>query len=153
MYERILAYLDENGLTYKSLHHEVTLTSEESARVRGEDISIGGKALLLKYDKSFALFVLSSAKKLDSNAIKKHFGAKKLRFASKEELMEMTGLVPGSVPPFGRPLLDFDLYLDTSIVENERIAFNAGSLTDSVIMQVEDYLKIAPHEVLHFSKT
>ena len=153
MYKRILAYLDENGLTYKSLHHEVTLTSEDSARVRGEDISIGGKALLLKYDKQFALFVLSAARKLDSNAIKKHFGAKKLRFASKEELMEMTGLVPGSVPPFGRPLLDFDLYLDTSIVENERIAFNAGSLTDSVIMQVDDYLKIAPHEILHFSKT
>jgi prolyl-tRNA editing enzyme YbaK/EbsC (Cys-tRNA(Pro) deacylase) len=51
--------------------------------------------------------------------------------------------VPGSVPPFGEPILPFPLYADTSIASNEKIAFNAGSLTDSVIMQVSDYLRLA----------
>jgi len=51
-----------------------------------------------------------------------------LRFASREELLELTGLVPGSVPPFGRPILPFPLYVDTGIAANDRIAFNAGSL-------------------------
>lgn len=152
MYKKILAFLDEHAITYRTLHHEVTPTSEDSARVRGEDISIGGKALLLKYDKSFGLFVMSAACKLDSSALKKSLGAKKLRFATREELLEKTGLVPGAVPPFGRPLLDFPLFVDQTIVANERIAFNAGSLTDSVIMHVEDYLKIAPHNILEFSK-
>ena len=75
-----------------------------------------------------------------------------LKIPSCEELLEKTGLIPGAVPPFGTPLLDFPLFVDQSIVANERIAFNAGSLTDSVIMKVEDYLKIAPHQVLDFSK-
>lgn len=152
MHKQILAYLDEQAVSYRTLHHEITPTSEDSARVRGEDISIGGKALLLKIDKEFALFVMSAACKLNSSLIKKHFKAKKLRFASKEELFEKTGLPPGAVPPFGTPILDFPLYLDTSILANERIAFNAGSLTDSVIMHVEDYLRIAPHTILDFSK-
>jgi prolyl-tRNA editing enzyme YbaK/EbsC (Cys-tRNA(Pro) deacylase) len=66
--------------------------------------------------------------------------------------MTMTGLVPGSVPPFGRPILPFDLYVDDSIPANDRIAFNAGTLTDSIIMSVPDYLRVArPTDVFRFT--
>ncbi|MCK4591601.1 MAG: hypothetical protein KAT86_07585, partial [Candidatus Latescibacteria bacterium] len=81
------------------MHHEPTRTSAEAAEARGEDISIGGKAIVLKVDGSFKLFVLSASRKLNSSEIKEYFQAKKLRFASQEELLEITGLVPGSVPP------------------------------------------------------
>ena len=107
---------------------------------------------MMKVDDRFALFVLSAALRVDSQKIKNHFGAKKLRFASAEELMELTGLAPGSVPPFGRPMLDLDLYVDGSVVRNAVIAFNAGSLTDSVIISTEDYLKTAKPAVLDFSQ-
>jgi hypothetical protein len=70
-------------------------------------------------------------------------GARKLRFATAEELRERTGLVSGDVPPFGEPILPFALYADESVLENERIAFNAGSLTDSIIMQVSDWARIS----------
>jgi hypothetical protein len=36
-------------------------------------------------------------------------------------------------------------------MENERIAFNAGSLTDSIVMSVSDYAKLAHPEVFAFS--
>ena len=76
----------------------------------------------------------------------------KLRFASREELAELTGLVPGCVPPFGRPILPFLLYVDAAIRENDRIAFNAGSLTDSMILPMDDYLRLAqPEKVFAFS--
>ncbi|MCA9252578.1 MAG: YbaK/EbsC family protein [Phycisphaerae bacterium] len=143
--------LDDAGIAYRHIHHEVTRTSEDSARVRGEDLRIGGKALLVKTDDTFRLFVLSAANKFRSVAIKKHFGCKGVRFASADELMALTGLVPGCVPPFGKPILPFELYVDESIVANERIAFNAGSLTDSIIMNVDDYLQIAAPEIFAFS--
>ena len=111
---------------------------------------MGGKALLLKVDDVFRLFVLSADRKLDSAAVKKHFSAKKTRFASPEELHQLTGLVPGSVPPFGAPVLPFPLYVDPSVFENDRIAFNAGSLTDSVVMAVSDYRRLAVPEVFVF---
>jgi Ala-tRNA(Pro) deacylase len=94
---------------------------------------------------------LSAARKIDSSAIKTHFNVKKSRFASPEELLRLTGLVPGSIPPFGKPLLPFDVFVDRSILDNERIAFNAGSLTDSIIMTVDDYLRIARSQVFAFS--
>ena len=151
VFETIRQRLDEAGVSYRHLHHEPTYTSEEAARARGEEMRIGGKALLLKIGDVFYLFVLSATLKLDSSAVKRRFGAKRMRFATADELRDMTGLVPGSVPPFGRPILPFDLFVDESILANERIAFNAGSLTDSIIMAVEDYFRVAQPEVFRFS--
>jgi prolyl-tRNA editing enzyme YbaK/EbsC (Cys-tRNA(Pro) deacylase) len=75
-----------------------------------------------------------------------------LRFATADELKAATGLVPGSVPPFGRPILPFDLYLDSALTSNDRIAFNAGSLTDSMIVPMVDYLRVAqPADCFPFS--
>jgi len=114
---------------------------------------VGGKALVVKVGDEFRLFVLSAALKFDSAAVKQHFGVKKTRFADKEELLALTGLVPGSVPPFGEPILKMPLYVDPSILANEVIAFNAGSLTDSIIMSVADYLRIAKPDMMAFAQT
>lgn len=150
--ESIRAWLSEQGVAYRELEHEPTRTSEDSARVRGEELSIGGKALLLKVDDAFGLFVMSAALRVDSGAIRKKLNARRSRFATSDELFELTGLVPGSVPPFGRPILPFDLYVDESIGRNERIAFNAGSLEHSIFLQTGDYLRIAQPEIFRFAR-
>ncbi len=149
--QSIRKMLDERGVEYREVHHEQTFTSEQSAAARGESILIGGKTLLLKVGDEFRLFVLSAALKLDSHAIRKHLGVRTSRFANKEELAELTGLVPGCVPPFGEPILPFKLYVDESITRNERIAFNAGSLTDSIIMSTDDYVALAQPEIFRFA--
>ena len=149
--EKIRAWLAESSIDFGELHHEPTRTSEDSARVRGESTEIGAKALLIKVDKEFALFVLSAKLRANSRAIRDHLGARRTRFATADELAELTGLVPGSVPPFGEPILPFRLYVDESIQRLDRIAFNAGSLTDSMFLSTEAYFRIANAEVFSFS--
>jgi Ala-tRNA(Pro) deacylase len=144
--------LEAEGVAYRLVHHEPTRTSEDSARVRGESLKVGGKAILMKTGDTFRLFVISAELRIDSRSIKKRLGLSSLRFATAEELEELTGLVPGSVPPFGRPILPFDLYCDPSVFENEKIAFNAGSLTDSVIMATADYRRLANPDIFPFSR-
>jgi Ala-tRNA(Pro) deacylase len=142
--DAIRELLTSRGIQFREVHHEPTFTSEQSAQARGEDLRTGGKALLMKGDdEQYRLFVLPADRKVDSAAIRKTLGFKKLRFATAEELKTLTGLVPGSVPPFGKPILPFELYLDEAICSNERVAFNAGSLTDSIILSVADYLGVA----------
>jgi prolyl-tRNA editing enzyme YbaK/EbsC (Cys-tRNA(Pro) deacylase) len=148
---RIRDWLTSADITFREVRHEPTRTSEDSARARGEDLRVGGKAIVLKVDKTFRVFVLSAACKLDSAAIKKHFNARKLRFATADELDGTTGLPPGAVPPFGHPILPFDLFVDESVLQNEVIAFNAGSLTTSIIMLTGDYLAIANPTIFAFS--
>ncbi|MFK7817234.1 MAG: YbaK/EbsC family protein [Planctomycetaceae bacterium] len=145
--------LKSESVPFREVHHEPTSTSEESAAARGEELSTGGKALLMKAADEFRLFVLPADLRADSGSIRKRLGTKKMRFATREELLELTGLVPGSVPPFGKPILPFGLYVDSRIRDNERIAFNAGSLTDSIIMSAADYLRLAqPVDVFEFGK-
>jgi Ala-tRNA(Pro) deacylase len=146
----IRQHLNSLSIEFREIHHAPTFTSEESARARGEDLRIGGKALLIKTADVFRLFVLSASLKADSAAVREKFGVKKIRFATPAELKELTGLVPGSVPPFGPPILPFELYADTSVTSNEKIAFNAGSLEDSIILGVEDWLRAARPEVFRF---
>lgn len=143
VYASIRALLDRQGVGYRALEHEPTPTSEDSARVRGEPLAIGGKALSMRADGADVLLVLSASRRFNSKRFRKVIGARKLRFLTPEELYDACGLVPGSVPPFGRPVLPFALYLDASMVAQPRIAFNAGSLRRSVIMDRSDYQRVA----------
>lgn len=143
IFAAILERLKAAGVDYRHLQHEPTRTCEASALARNESLHIGGKSLVLKVDEQFVLLVLSAAQKAHSPGLRRAFGTRRIRFASAVELAERTGLPPGSVPPFGAPILPLPLYLDRSILANELIAFNAGSLTDSVIMRVADWLPLA----------
>jgi Ala-tRNA(Pro) deacylase len=148
---KIRTYLIENKITFKEVDHESAETCEKSAAARGEDLKIGGKTLLFKSKKGFSIFTLSAAKKLDSTKVRKILKSSKLRFARDEEFTELTGTVKGALPPLGRPILELDLYVDNSIFLNDKIAFNAGILTKSFILDIEDYKKIITYTAESFS--
>ncbi|MEM7457755.1 MAG: YbaK/EbsC family protein [Planctomycetota bacterium] len=149
---RLRSFLEQGGASFREIEHEPTHTSEQSAAARGESMSIGGKALVMKAGADrFVLLVIPADRKLDSTLLRKSMG-KRIRFATRDELDELTGLVPGSVPPFGRPVLPLDLFVDRKLTENDRVAFNAASLTTSFIMPMADYLRIVQPEVLDLSR-
>lgn len=109
--------------------------------------------MLLRTEETFRLFVLPAHRKLDSGAVKRHFGIKSLRFATPDELMALTGLVPGSVPPFGEPILPFELYADEAVgAEHGRVAFNAGSLSHSIVMAAADWWRVAQPKRFTFAQ-
>ena len=62
-----------HGLDIKIIEHPPTHTSEESAKERGESMSIGGKALIMKAGDKFGIFVLSAARTMDSKKLKDYF--------------------------------------------------------------------------------
>jgi prolyl-tRNA editing enzyme YbaK/EbsC (Cys-tRNA(Pro) deacylase) len=151
--DSVRSLVTQAGIAFTEKEHPPTKTSEESAAARGEPLSVGAKALLLRTDDVFRLFILPADRKLDSAAIKRELKVKSIRFATAEELLELTGLVPGSVPPFGPPILPFELFADSSVgVEFGRVAFNAGSLTNSIIMSAEDWRAVAKPREFGFGK-
>lgn len=137
LHQRLRQFLTQNKASFEEVEHVETLTCSESAKARGKDQKIGGKTLLLKDKRDFRLFTMSASLEFDSQKARHLLKSQKLRFASKEELWELTGAVSGALPPFGRPLQDLDLYVDPSVLDNEEIAFNAGLLTCSFIMNTK----------------
>lgn len=148
--DKIRDFLTRSGVTFTERQHQPTLTSAESAQARGEELSTGAKALLLKTDDQFTLFVLPADCRPNSNLVRQYLNVKRTRFASVQELQDLTGLVSGAVPPFGEPILPFKLYADFGVGKKSgRVAFNAGSLTNSIIMATNDWERISSAE--HFS--
>src|SRR4051812_23596478 len=103
--------LTEAGVPFREVHHEPTYTSEESAKARGEELRSGGKALLLKTEEFFRFFVWRGDGKLNRGGEKKLLGVKKPRSPPAEEWKKLPGLARGSVPPFGPPILTFELFV------------------------------------------
>lgn len=150
VFDRIKELLDANKIVYTLEHHVPTLTSAIAAEVRGVSMHSGAKAIVTKGQKTgkYYLFVMPADLKLDNAAVKATVG-EAVGFASDVEAV--TTCVPGSVPPFGS-IIGLPTYLDDRLAENEEIHFNAGSLTDSVTMRYEDYLRLEKPTVTRIAK-
>src|SRR5215813_8054333 len=101
VFERLETWLRRQGVAFTVLRHEPVFTSEQAAAVRGTSLASGAKALIIKAKDQFFLMVLPADRKLDSRQARTLLGVKALRFATREEVESLTGLQPGSIPPFG----------------------------------------------------
>ncbi len=138
VFDRLVAAMNDAGVSFVHLQHEPVYTSRQAADVRGTPLHSGAKALIVKAGKAFQMAVLPADMALDSNTLRKFLGVKRLRFATKEEVLAMTGLTPGSIPPFGS-LFDLPVTCDEGLAENDSINFNAGRHTDSLQLTYEAY--------------
>jgi prolyl-tRNA editing enzyme YbaK/EbsC (Cys-tRNA(Pro) deacylase) len=125
-------------------------TSAEAARVRGTTPEEGAKALLVKADERFVLVVISGVWRVDNKALRRLLGAHGVRFATEEELLQLTGCRPGAVPPLGN-LFDLPVVMDSSLRRREQVSFNAGSNEWSVTMRREDLERLSQPRIGAFA--
>ncbi|MGA3112462.1 MAG: YbaK/EbsC family protein [Candidatus Bathyarchaeia archaeon] len=149
--EKILRLFEENNVVYQLYEHQPVYTSKEAAQVRGVELKTGCKSMILKKKcGGFVLANIAADRKIDFKALEFHLGTK-LSFASREEVLKVTNCESGSVPPFGA-LFGLPTFLDPSVLENESVNFNIGSLTKSVKISREDLLKLMNPTIVKFSK-
>jgi Ala-tRNA(Pro) deacylase len=141
VFERLTTWLNASQIPHTVLHHEPVYTSEESARVRGTTLGSGAKALICKCDERFVMFVMPADRRLSSKRVRQTLQIRSLRFGSAEEVLEKTGLRPGSIPPFGS-LFGLPTFCDDALRQQPQINFNAGDHGISISMSCEDYERI-----------
>jgi Ala-tRNA(Pro) deacylase len=141
VFDRLHDRLSRAGVTFSVLRHEPVFTSQQAAAMRGTPLASGAKALVVKAGDRFVLLVLPADRKLDSRKGRDALGVKALRFASREEVQELTGLQPGSIPPFGS-LFGLPTFCDPALADNSSINFNAGEHTISIQMTYADYAAV-----------
>src|SRR5438067_4149440 len=139
VFERVTELLGQKVVPYEVLRHAPVFTSEEAAAIRGTPLASGAKAPICKADDRFLMIVLPADRKLASKLVRKATEAKSLRFASREEVEQLTGLAPGSIPPFGS-LFNLPTWCDERLSEQPQINFNAGDHSISISMAYTDYL-------------
>ena len=150
VHERLLDLLRTEGVEFRASSHDPVTTSAEAAAVRGAELRSGAKAMLVKSKSGFVLVVLAADRRVDWKLLAPLVGGKGARFASDEELHELTGLSKGAVPPVGA-LFGLRTIYDRSLLDVQTVNFNAGTHSDSVAMARDDLIRIVGGELASFS--
>ena len=58
VFNRVESLLKQHGTFFQVLRHDPVYTSEEAARVRGTPLATGAKALIVKGEEGFVMFVV-----------------------------------------------------------------------------------------------
>lgn len=147
IHQQIVDLLSQHNCWLEEFTHEAVRTSEEAALTRpGYTLQQGAKALIVRakvpnQGKKFVMLVMPADQKFNNAKAKQALHAKDMRFATEDEVAELTnGVKPGGVPPFGN-LFGLEVIADESLFKNEKIVFNAGRNT-SVGMKSADYKRL-----------
>ena len=141
---------------YRVMAHEAVGQCEAVSAIRGTALGQGAKALVCKVKgngvNQHVLAILAADRQADLASLARHIGGSKASLASPAEVEALTACVFGAIPPFSfHPALR--LVADPLLFERfPQIAFNAGRLDRSIILDTEDYLHIARPEIATFRR-
>jgi Ala-tRNA(Pro) deacylase len=140
VFDKICTFLGEKGVEFKYFFHKPVKTSEEAAAIRPDfSLQQGAKAMIIKTGGNFIMCILPGNTRLENKSVRQSLGIKEFRFATPQELSEITGGVQiGGVPPFGN-LFNIPIFADPAILENETIIFNAGDRRVSVYLKSKEW--------------
>ncbi|WP_261640244.1 YbaK/prolyl-tRNA synthetase associated domain-containing protein [Erwinia mallotivora] len=145
-FEKLTALLDSQQASYTLMAHQPTGKCEEVAAIRGTSVGQGAKALVCHVKgngvKQYVLAVLPADRQADLTRVAQAVGALRASLASPAEVERLTGCMFGAIPPFSfHP--ELKLVVDPTLCErNDEIAFNAGLLEKSMILNARDYQRI-----------
>jgi Ala-tRNA(Pro) deacylase len=136
---KLKEFLDSHNIKYVTIGHSQVFTAQEIAatvHIPGKELA---KTVMVKIDDKMAMAVLPASCKVDIDLLKKVAGAKKVGLASEQEFKDLfPECEVGAMPPFGN-LYGIDVFVAESLVENEEIAFNAGSHTELIKLLYKDF--------------
>ena len=101
--EDLIAFLDSLGVETETVEHPALHTVEDSQRLRGSIAGAHAKNLFVKDKKSrLFLLVLDEIATVDLKNVHMLIGAQgRVTFGQADLLMQVWGVTPGSVTPFG----------------------------------------------------
>lgn len=123
--ETLLQLLHSLNISFQRFDHPAVFTCEESDKLCQPMPGAHTKQLLLRSKKrdKHVLAIVMHDKRVDTRALAKDYGVQSFSFASPELLMELLGVEPGSVTPFG---LMFDKNKIVEVIVDED-AWNMGT--------------------------
>ena len=156
IHQHLLATLERHQAHFRVVEHVASGKCEAVSEIRGTALGQGAKALVCKIKgngvKLHVLAILAADLQADLAQLAAFFGGSKASLASPAEVETLTACVFGAIPPFSfHP--DLRLVADPLLFDRfDEIAFNAGLLEKSIILNAGDYLRIARPELVNFHR-
>lgn len=140
----VLDLLNKLGIVYEKVDHKAVFTSDEAQFIKNSIDGVGVKNLFLKDNKGkFYVLIMPDLKRADLKTTRKFLGVSNLSFGSEDELMEVLGLIKGSVTPLGI-INDKDnkvvILIDKDLV-GLKLLVHPNVNTSTVSLEYNDFIK------------
>lgn len=148
---RLTDLLSKEHIKYVTIPHTSAFTAQEtaaSAHISGINFA---KTVIVKIDGKLAMAVLPAQYKIHLGLLKHETEARHVSLASEEDFV---GIFPecetGAMPPFGN-LYGMDVYVEDSLLDDEEIAFNAGTHTELIKLSYHDFMRLVQPKIVRFT--
>jgi Ala-tRNA(Pro) deacylase len=149
---RLQELLDRSGVAYTHTVHPLAYTAREVAAAEHLPAQEVAKVVVFLAENGYRMVVLPANKVVDFQELRAMLGFSHARLATETELAD---LFPdcdlGAMPPFGN-LYDMPVHLDSSLLADETIAFNAGTHRDVVHIRLGDFRRLVNPEVVTLAR-
>ncbi len=148
---KLREYLDDHGVKYVAIPHQVAYTARQTAAVTHVPNKELAKTVIVKIDGVLAMVVLPASYAVDLSLLQAATGARSVSLAKESEFKDQFPECEiGAMPPFGN-LYGMDVYVDESLTKDEEIAFNAGSHYELLRISYADFQWLVQPRVLKFT--
>jgi Ala-tRNA(Pro) deacylase len=148
---KLKEFLDSQGIKYVTISHSPAYTAQEvaaCAHIPGKEMA---KTVMIKIDGDLAMAVLPANRKVVLQDLRDITGTNDVTFASETDFKaRFPDCEPGAMPPFGN-LYDMEVYVAPGLVEDDQIAFNAGTHTELIKLAYRDFERLVKPRVVSFS--
>lgn len=139
--EQFETLLQENGVPYDLIYHEKKIcSSKEGAEYFKIDIGQTAPTLIISTDKGFfAVIVSGGRKKLEFALIERLLSCKDVRMATRKEVEEVTGYIPGSVPLVNRSI---ECIIDRQLLQYSQVYGGTGNANITLAINPNDLIAL-----------
>lgn len=142
MREKLEEFLRTNEVPFEVHHHPRVFTAQEVAAVEHVPGRMLAKVVIVKADDRMLMTVVPAPRRVHLDKVKDAVGANDVRLATEDEFDPLfPDCETGTMPPFGN-LYDVDVYVDSSLADQEHIMFEAGTHTDTMRMNYADFERL-----------
>lgn len=146
------AYLDRHGIPYEkaTFSPETEKGAAQVARALGYRERQMIKTLIFETDKGERILVMVGGdQNIVSGNLKKVAGSRNIQLAKPKVVVETTGYVIGSIPPFGWQPPGFRTFLDASLMDEPVLGVGTGAWGNEILITPENLVKASSAQVVN----
>ncbi len=143
--KELIKLFNDKGYEYDLHEHQALFTVEDSNKFRGQIKGSHSKNLFLKNKKNkFFLISCEEFEDINLKKISKYLCLGNVSFAREEYLINLLGVKPGSVTPFGlinNSENNVDFYLEEKLYNSKFINFHPLTNTATITMKCSTFIE------------
>ncbi len=136
-------FLDEHHVRYVAVKHSPAFTAQEIAKrahIKGDQLA---KTVIIDMDGTMAMVVLPASWRIRWDRFMKAMDTDFIALADEEEFVDrFPECELGAMPAIGR-IFGMNVYMHEALRDYDEIAFSAGSHSEIIKMNINDYIRLA----------